>query len=136
VIEVTDIISTDDLITIKSQIVEYNKIFMSPDFRELGVYARSDNGELLACLIGKTAWGYLELSFLWVSEKMRGCGIGSQLLQAAEDEGIKRGCKYSLIDTFSFQIKGFYIKHGYSIFGEIDDYYDGHTRYYLRKDIK
>ncbi|MDX1302966.1 GNAT family N-acetyltransferase [Photobacterium sp.] len=135
-IEVSDKISADDLIMIKSHLSEYNEKFMTPDFRDLGVYARAENGELLAGLIGKTAWGYFEINFLWVSDKMRGCGVGSQLLQAAENEGIRRGCKYALVDTFSFQAKGFYVKHGYSIFGEIDDYHDGHTRYYLRKDIQ
>jgi len=66
---------------------------------------------------------------------MRGSGIGRRLLSEAEAEAIRRRCRGALLDTFSFQARGFYERLGYSAFGVIDDYPPGHCRIFLAKKL-
>ena len=66
---------------------------------------------------------------------MRGAGLGRQLLQRAEAIARERGCHGLWLDTFSFQARGFYEKLGFSLFGEIEDYPPGHSRFFLRKRL-
>jgi hypothetical protein len=40
-----------------------------------------------------------------------------------------------VLDTFSFQARGFYEKLGYCVFGTLDDYPPGHSRFYLTKRL-
>lgn len=73
------------------------------------------------------------ISVLFVDEQYRGKGLGSRLLQYAEDKAKSMGIKLAHLDTFDFQAKDFYFKHGYEIFGVLDDCPKGHKRYYLKK---
>lgn len=91
-----------------------------------------------ALLGGAVAWvygGWAELDVLWVEEQARGRGVGSDLMAAIEDEARKRGCVGLHTDTFTFQALPFYLKLGYEIFGRIEDFSDGNTRYYLKKRL-
>ena len=65
----------------------------------------------------------------------QGQGTGRRILIAAEEEALRRGCRYAWLDTFSFQARGFYEKLGYSVFGTLEDYPAGHSRYFLRKTL-
>jgi GNAT superfamily N-acetyltransferase len=82
-----------------------------------------------------TLWQWLTIDWLWLEETVRGQGFGSQLLAIAEDEGRRRGCVNSYVETLSFQAPDFYQKHGYQIVGELQDFPAGHSRYYLRKSL-
>jgi GNAT superfamily N-acetyltransferase len=75
------------------------------------------------------------IEVLWVTEKYRGKGLGSQLLQAVENEARRMGCGLAHLDTFDFQAKLFYLKHGYEIFGELNDCPPGHKRFFFKKVI-
>ena len=68
-------------------------------------------------------------------ESLRGQGIGSKLLKAAEEEAKKRGCKYSFVDTFSFQAPAFYVKHGYKEVFALKEYPITGARYYYTKEL-
>jgi GNAT superfamily N-acetyltransferase len=61
--------------------------------------------------------------------------IGSELMARAEAEARARGCIGVYIDTFSFQARPFYEKHGYTVFAEITDYPPGHSRFFLSKRL-
>jgi hypothetical protein len=39
------------------------------------------------------------------------------------------------LDTFDFQVKAFYEKLGYELFGILDDCPPGHRRYFLKKAL-
>jgi len=90
-----------------------------------------ESGE--AGLFGSTAYGYLHVDMLFVPESLRGSGLGSRLMQQAEQEAIRRGCHGAYLETFDFQAPGFYDRLGYSVFGRLDDTPSGHTRFFLRK---
>jgi hypothetical protein len=53
----------------------------------------------------------------------------------AEAEARQRGAQHAYLDTFSFQAPGFYKKHGYQVFGELQDFPPGHQRYFLTKQL-
>jgi GNAT superfamily N-acetyltransferase len=86
-------------------------------------------------IIGETHWNWLFINLMWIKAEMRGYGYGHQLLMAAEEEGRKRGATNAYLDTFSFQAPEFYKKHGYRVFGVLEDFPPGHTRFYLTKRL-
>lgn len=78
-------------------------------------------------------WNILFVSVIFVDEDYRDQGLGSVLLNKVESEAKTLGVKLSHLDTFDFQAKEFYLKHGYEVFGTLDDCPEGHKRYYMRK---
>jgi ribosomal protein S18 acetylase RimI-like enzyme len=102
----------------------------------LSVFIRDPDGSVVAGLVGSTLWDWLRISILAVDNQTRSQGYGSMLMQAAETEALKRGCKYAWVDTFSFQAQAFYEKNGYELFGELADYPAGHTRLFLKKTLQ
>jgi len=100
--------------------------------RSLAVVARQE-GKAIGGLVSYTNWEWLYIVQLWVTETLRGHGIGGQLVRTAEAEARRRGCKHAHVDTFSFQARPFYERLGYTVFGQLDDYAAGHTRYFLQK---
>lgn len=103
--------------------------------RPLQVTLRTNDGALVGGLVGNTVWGWLDVKLLWVAEGERGSGYGRKLLLAAEEEARRRGCHHAVLDTFSFQARGFYERLGYTAFGSLDDFPRGHQRIYLKKAL-
>ena len=99
----------------------------------LGIFYEDDKHNKLAGLIGETFGNWLCIHYLFVSEDLRGQGIGSKILNAAEEEAKERGCLYSFVDTFSFQAPDFYKKHDYKEVFALEDYpYTGKRFYYTK----
>jgi GNAT superfamily N-acetyltransferase len=101
----------------------------------LDIYLNDDHGNIVGGLIACTIWGWLRIDKLWVAETLRGQGYGSHMLAMAEQAAVKRGCTRAELNTFSFQAHEFYQRHGYIIYGQLDGYPPGHSRYWLRKDL-
>lgn len=103
---------------------------------DIGVYVRDDNGAMLGGLIGVRKGDWLNIEYLWVSASVRGSGVGSQLIKAAEDDARGKGCRHALVDTVSFQARPFYEKQGYQLQMSLPDYpYPGMQRHYLTKSL-
>ena len=100
----------------------------------IGVFLEDENGKKSAGLTGETFGNWLCIQYLFVCESLRGQGIGSKLLEAAESEARRRGCKYAFVDTFSFQAPEFYKKHGYQQVFTLEEYpYTGKRHYYTKE---
>ncbi|MGN8632241.1 GNAT family N-acetyltransferase [Blautia sp. HCP3S3_G3] len=134
-IKITDNVTDKDIDEIYQQLKKFNLSKMEPSEEiPLGVFMNDDNGVKKAGLTGETFGNWLCIKYLWVSEDLRGRGIGSQLLQAAESEAMKRGAKYVFVDTFSFQAPEFYRKHGYEEVFQLYEYpYSGSRSYFTKK---
>lgn len=91
--------------------------------------------EVFGGLIGFTYGGWLFVDSLWVAQTHRRTGLGRRLMAIAEEEAIKRGCHSAHTDTFTFQAPEFYAALGYEVFGELDGFDGGHSRFYLRKRL-
>ncbi|WP_276853554.1 GNAT family N-acetyltransferase [Enterobacter oligotrophicus] len=103
---------------------------------DIGVYVRDDKGAMLGGLIGVRKGNWLNIDYLWVSDSVRGTGVGSQLIKTAEDEARRKGCSHALVDTVSFQARPFYEKQGYQLQMSLPDYpYPGMQRHYLTKSL-
>ncbi len=114
----------------------YNLRFVPLDnYQPLNLFVRAEDGAMLGGLLGGTYWGWLYISIFWLDESLRRQGLGSQILRRAEEEAKQRGCKHVYLDTIDFQALPFYQKHGYTIFGILDDKPPGHQSYFLRKDL-
>ena len=105
------------------------------DWRALAIFVRDDAGQIVAGVNGGSWAGYLEIKNLWVSEHLRGQGMGQQLLIRAEREARARGCAQVLLDTHDFQAPGFYKKLGYRVFGVFGGIGGRYNRYYLSKKL-
>ncbi len=126
-----------DLAFLEDQINAYNiAVTGIDDWQALAIFARDQAGTILAGIDGGTWAGYLEIQHLWVSEALRGQGLGAQLLAAAEMEAMRRGCTQVLLDTHDFQAPEFYRKQGYELFGSFGGIGGRHTRYYFRKQLR
>jgi GNAT superfamily N-acetyltransferase len=90
-------------------------------------------GEIVGGVFGYTSWEWVFIAQLWVSDQVRGQGIGRRLLELVETAAREHGCRHAHVDTFSFQALPFYQHLGYRVFGQIDDFPAGHTRYFLAK---
>lgn len=104
--------------------------------RLLAFFLRNQNGEVVGGVYGWTAFGWLKIDVLWVKEELRGQGFGKQLLAEAEAEGIRRGCQYATLDSFSFQAPDLYKKHGYQEFAVLDKIAGNQTWHFLKKDLR
>jgi GNAT superfamily N-acetyltransferase len=113
-----------------------SRIGISVEPRPLALLlSEPDSDGVAGGLYGTTWMSYLQVNLLFVPEKMRGADIGRKLIMEAEAEAIRRGCSAATLDTFSFQARGFYERLGYSVFGTLDDYPPGHSRFYLTKRL-
>jgi ribosomal protein S18 acetylase RimI-like enzyme len=133
-IDVEERPSEENIQTVVRGLVRFNDTHAEPEhWRRLGVFVRDASGTVVGGLVGYTHWGWLFVSHVWVPEALHGRGYGTALLRMAEGEAIRRGCRQAHLDTFDFQARGFYERLGYEVFGVLDDYPAGHTRYFLRK---
>jgi GNAT superfamily N-acetyltransferase len=96
---------------------------------------KSADDKVVGGVIGVVYWDWFSLDLMWMEDEYRGQGYGHRLLTMAEEEAQNRGARHVHLDTFSFQAPGFYQKHGYEVFGELQDFPAGHQRHYMRKDL-
>ena len=96
-----------------------------------------DNGKIIAgCISRMYCWNVAYVDTLWVDEKYRAKGLGSKLIIEVEETAKEKGCYLIHLDTFDFQAKEFYEKHGYKLFGVLENCPKEHCRYYLKKELQ
>ena len=94
------------------------------------------SGETVGGLWGRSAYGWVFVQLMFVPDTFRRKGLGTRLLQMAEKIGEQRWCKGVWLDTFSFQARGFYERHGYTVFGTLDDHPPGGKHFFLSKTLR
>jgi GNAT superfamily N-acetyltransferase len=128
-------VSEADEAAIVSGLRAFNEAWIGPSNEQpVQLVARDDLG-VVGGLLGHTKWKWLYVAKLWVDERGRGKGIGTQLLTAAEELARTRGCTDASLDTFEYQARPFYEKLGYELFGTLDGYPPGFRQFYLRKRL-
>lgn len=115
----------------------YNAPFgvTTPDATPLVARATGPDGELVGGCVAETFWNWLVIDVLAVEEAAREQGIGSALVDAAEAEARSRGCTRVQTSAWAFQGLTFWTQRGYQVVGQLDDYPDGHTMCWLRRDL-
>lgn len=112
----------------------YNKQFASTAYDEFALTLKGDDDAVRGGIYANAWAGMLFIRWFWIDEALRGKGHGRRLLDASEDEGRRRACTAVYLDTFEFQARPFYEKHGYKVFGTLD-YPEGFKRYFLQKAL-
>ena len=113
---------------------EFNERFVSRSMPEpFAVMVRDASGQAIGGLDGSVRWGWMFIDHFWLPEPIRGRGMGTAVLQAAETLARRRGCVGCYLDTFDFQARPFYERQGYRVFGTLDAYPEGSRRHYLVK---
>ena len=70
---------------IRESLARFNEKLVGNDgHAPLNIVEYNESGDVIAGLIGGTYWGWMYVDILWVDEKHRNKGIGSKLLQEAE----------------------------------------------------
>lgn len=103
--------------------------------QHLSISARDDDGGLMGGLSGDSLFGWLFVNLLWVDESARGHGLGTQLLQTAEQVARERGCRGVYLNTIGFQAKDFYERLGYVVYGELEDDDPALIRFFMKRTI-
>ena len=135
-IVVTDAPIEADVAVIETGLTAYNGGFgVDHDRRPLCAFVRDAEGRVIGGATGHTDRGWLYLDCFWLPEGLRKGGLGGEVLRAAEGEAWARGCRRARLFTYSFQARGFYERHGYTVFGVLDDYPPGHSQIWMRKDL-
>jgi len=106
-----------------------------PTESPLTLSVQSDEGELVAGLIGSNAYGWMRIDMLWVEATRRNGDIGTALMEEAERIAIERGCTGVHLDTHSSQAPAFYSTLGYQPFGELPNYPNENKRIYYWKSL-
>jgi len=115
---------------------QFNDQFSEDDNHlELAVVLRDEQGQLAGGLLADTGWRWVHINTLWIREDVRRLGFGRKLLEMAEQEAIRRGCRHSQLETHDFQALGFYQKRGYILFAQLDDFPPEHIKYFLKKEL-
>ena len=116
-------------------LIRYNEAQAGPSqHRPLVLTIHDSSGAVIGGLWGATSYGWLYTQMLTVPDGLRGRGVGTQLMQQAEDEARRRGCRQAWVDT-QFGARPFYEKLGYLVFGELPDYPPGFSRTFLKKTL-
>ncbi len=120
------------------KLVDYNlsqvPATQEENFIDLSRKVLSEDGKILAGIIVRMyCWRCIYIDTFWIDESMRGEGLGTLLLEEVERVAKENGSHLIHLDTFDFQAKDFYLAHGYSVFGELEDCPKGHTRYFMSK---
>ncbi|KAA0549924.1 GNAT family N-acetyltransferase [Bacillus sp. BGMRC 2118] len=124
---------------INDQLYKFNLAHFPEDLR--GRYEQvhftllDEDGRVRGGILGEVCWNWLEIHTLMVDEEIRSFGFGSKLLTEVELLAVNRKCDFIKVDTLSFQALEFYEKHGYKVFGQLDNVGRHFTHYYLKKDL-
>lgn len=132
-ISIDDDPSPDDRRAVAAAINAFHDRTVPHASQRFAVVARDPSGRLVAAVIGLVYWDWLLVEACWVDDGERGRGLGGLLLAGAERHAVELGCRNAWLDTF--QALGFYRRAGYEVFGRLDDYPPGQTRWFLRKSL-
>lgn len=135
-LDITDAPPAADVSAVEHGIAGYNaEAGRAFDRRPLCVFVRDAEGTVLGGLTGYTQWDWLYVDVLWLSDALRGSGLGTRLLTTAEQEARARGCRASRLYTYDFQAPDFYARHGYEQWAVLEDYPPGHRQIWYRKAL-
>ena len=91
--------------------------------------------KVLGGLYGSLLYRWMFIELLAVPELGRGQGLGSRLIDMAENLAREKNCVGIWLDTFDFQAPEFYRQLGFSEFGQVNDYPPGHRRFFFQKRL-
>ena len=134
-------LTEEDISYIETKIGEYAYSMAppesgTPDEEQMIFRADDKDGNIAGgCIVNIHEWGRAVLALLWVDEKYRKQGLGSMLIKEAELASREKGVRFMCLATMDFMARGFYEKHGYTVFTVNKDFPQGHESWSMSKRI-
>ena len=134
---ITDQPDEADLAVLEKGLDEFNtKAAGAVDRRPLAVFVTDPaTGRVVGGLSGWTSFGQLYVAYFYLPERLRGSGVGSEVVRQAGNEAVRRGCTVGALTTINFQAPEFYRRNGWEAFGEVVSEPGGLSRIYFRKEL-
>ncbi|HKR01242.1 MAG TPA: GNAT family N-acetyltransferase [Pyrinomonadaceae bacterium] len=129
--------SEADVRTVREGLLAFNveHLGLEPRPGRVSLFLRNASGQVVGGLLGGWRWGWLYIDKFWIEDSYRGRGGGSRLLRAAEAEAMAAGCTDAVLETFSFQARGFYERHGYQVYATLEGFPPGHRQLFFHKRL-
>jgi GNAT superfamily N-acetyltransferase len=96
----------------------------------------AETGDPIGGLWAQSRWGGFHIDMIVVPESLRGQGVGTRLIRAAEAEARRRRCRHMWLDTYSFQARPFYKKLGFTVFGQLEGPAPIYPRFFMMKALE
>ena len=101
--------------------------------QEFGIFAREDDGRVVAGISAIVWGGYCELQAMWVEESLRNRGLAHALFAVAEAEARRRDCTLVVFHAYDLLARGLYERLGYETVGVIENCPAGSAARWYRK---
>ena len=101
--------------------------------QEFAIFARGDDGRVMAGISGVVWGGYCELQAMWVEESLRHRGLAHALIADAEAEARRRGCALVVFHAYDVLARNLYDRLGYETVGVIENCPAGSAARWYRK---
>ena len=127
----------EDAEIIGNGLESYNTVFVEEEHDDipLGKKLVDKDGGLIAGAFGEVdGWNSFDVDLIWVEEAYRSRGLGSFLLREIEREAKEKGAYIMFANAGDWNF-GFFLKNGFAVRGELEDYPKGHHAYELEKRI-
>ena len=99
----------------------------------LGAVARTEDNTIVGGIKANVFWKGLEIKALWIAEEQRGQGAGSKLLAGVEEFARSHGATTAFLTTT--EGRDFYQRHGYEVYGQLDDRPALPVLYHMKKHL-
>lgn len=127
--------SETDNAVVREGIIAFNEKILGERDKTFSIFLKDPLGNVFGGIQAFMGTESIYIDVLWVESDLQKQGYGTKLLNAAEQEAIKNGCIFSLVDTWDFQAETFYLKKNYERIGELKNYWHGHSKIFLRKNL-
>ncbi len=125
-----------DNAVVREGIIAFNENIVGERDKAFSIFLKNDSGKVSGGIQAFLDTESIYIDVLWIEGNLQKQGYGTKLLDAAEREAIKNGSIFSLVDTWDFQAEEFYLKNGYERVGEVKNYWHGHSKIFLRKNLR
>ena len=135
-LEISDPVDNPTVGLIRDNLVSYNLMRMGrhPPSGRFAIAARGRTGALVGGLVAGIGWDWLYIELLWVDAAQRGSGVGTALMNKAEEKAVDAGVTRAHTTTASFQARPFYERRGYTVFGTLGEKPLNHTLFFLKHE--
>ncbi len=123
----------DDKI-LRNGIVHFNSQIIKEEATHFSVFAKSNTKIIGGALIWEHS-DALYIDILWCDDNYRKKGIGTKIISIIDEVATDKGLSKLFVDTYAFQAKEFYQKHGFYCIGTVPEYLLGYDRIFMRKDV-
>ena len=99
-------------------------------------FVAKDDEVLAGVCVVNFFWGVVHIKCLYVAEKYRKKGLGTNLVNSAIKYGLDNKFTFALVETMSYQALDFYKKMGFYLEFTQKGFSYGTSLHHLRKELK